>query len=57
MTLLWARVAVGAVGILVWAYGARVDDSTIRLVGIAFLVVALLLRFVPRRPSAPGGGA
>ena len=53
MTLTWARVALVGVGILVWAYGARVDDSTIRLAGIALLVVALLLRFVPRRPPSP----
>jgi hypothetical protein len=50
MTVTWARVAVAAVGILVWSYGARVDDATIRLAGIALLIVALLLRFVPRRP-------
>jgi hypothetical protein len=50
MTVTWARVAVAVVGILVWAYGARVDDATIRLVGIGLLMVALLLRFVPRRP-------
>ena len=53
MTVTWARVAIGAVGILIWAYGARADDATLRLVGIGFLVVALLLRFVPRRPRTP----
>jgi hypothetical protein len=53
MTLTWVRAALVVVGILIWAYGARVDDGTVRLVGIACLVVALLLRFVPRRPRVP----
>jgi hypothetical protein len=53
MTLTWVRVALVAVGILVWAYGARIDHSTLRLVGIGFLVLSLLLRFVPRR-TPPG---
>jgi hypothetical protein len=53
MTVTWGRVAIGAVGILIWAYGARVDDATIRLVGIAFLVAALLLRFVGRGRRTP----
>ena len=49
--LTWAKVALVAVGILVWGYGVRVDDRTIRWVGIAFLVAALLLRFLGRRRS------
>jgi hypothetical protein len=53
MRLTWARAALAGVGIVVWAYGVRIDDATIRLVGIAFLIVALLLRFVPRRPRLP----
>ena len=43
------RVAVAAIGIIVWGYGIRQDDANVRLVGIAVLAVSLLLRFVPRR--------
>jgi hypothetical protein len=32
-------------GTICWAYGARIDDPTVRLVGIAFFAVALMLRF------------
>ena len=31
--------------IVIWGYGHRVDDPTIRLVGIAFFAVAFVLRF------------
>jgi hypothetical protein len=48
-TLTWVRFAIGVVGILVWAYGYRVDDATIRWMGIALLAVAVLLRFWTRR--------
>lgn len=43
------RLACAVVGILVWAYGYRVDDPTLRLIGIVGLAVALGLRFVPKR--------
>jgi hypothetical protein len=53
-SLVWVRFGVAAVGLVVCGYVIRVDDSTIRWVGIALLAVALLLRFVPRsRPPAP----
>jgi hypothetical protein len=32
-------------GLIIWGYGQRVDDPTVRLVGIAFLAVAFVLRF------------
>jgi hypothetical protein len=47
--LMLARILLGAIGIAVWGYGYRVDDSTVRLAGIAILAVALVLRFVPPR--------
>lgn len=52
--VLLARVVIAALGVVVWGYGYRVDDSRIRLVGIVALVVSLLLRFVPRRWLEPG---
>jgi hypothetical protein len=55
MTLTWIRLAVAAIGLVVWAYGYQADDVTIRWVGIAFLAVAVLLRFIAprRRPPNP----
>jgi hypothetical protein len=54
VSLIWLRFALAVVGLLVWAYGYSVDDSGIRWLGIAFLGLALLLRFATRRrpPSA-----
>ena len=43
------RVAVAAIGIIVWGYGLRSDDDRVRLVGIAVLAISLILRFVPKR--------
>ena len=47
--VLVTRVVIAALGVIVWGYGYRIDDSRIRLVGIVALAVSLLLRFVPRR--------
>lgn len=47
--LLLARTILGIVGVVLWGYGARVDDPNIRLAAIGILAVVLLLRFVPRR--------
>ena len=40
-----------AVGLVAWAYGQRADDQRLVWVGIAFLVVATLLRFTKRRET------
>jgi hypothetical protein len=46
-----ARIALLVVGLAVWGYGARVDDSQLRLIGIALLALSLVLRFFkPRTP-------
>lgn len=47
--LLIARSVLAALGVAVWGYGLRVDDSRIRFIGIVGLGISLLLRFVPRR--------
>jgi hypothetical protein len=39
------QVAFLVMGLIVWLYGLRVDDPTVRLVGIAFFAVAFVLRF------------
>jgi hypothetical protein len=39
------QIAFLVMGLIVWGYGQRIDDPTIRLVGIAFFAVATMLRF------------
>ncbi|MDB4908418.1 MAG: hypothetical protein JWO05_3202 [Gemmatimonadetes bacterium] len=41
--------ALAAVGIAVWGFGARVDDQRFRWAGIIVLALAALSRFVARR--------
>ncbi|MBX6330552.1 MAG: hypothetical protein IRY91_01760 [Gemmatimonadaceae bacterium] len=36
------------VALAIWAYGVRTNENGLMLVGIAFVVAAFLLRFVPR---------
>lgn len=60
MKLLVLRVALLAIGLIVWGYGANVDDARIRWIGIALLASSLILRFFRPRASAevgdrPGG--
>jgi hypothetical protein len=43
------KLAFAVIGIVVWGYGQRVDDAILRWLGIALLVVAFLLRFLPKR--------
>lgn len=50
--LLPVRAAVGVLGFIVWAYGARYDESHARLAGIAMLAIAVVLRFLRPRDSA-----
>jgi hypothetical protein len=44
------RLALFAIGILVWGYGILpgVDDPMIRWIGIGFLLTSLVLRFFQR---------
>jgi len=39
------RVTIAIAGLVVFGYGVRTDNNTIRWVGIACLVVAFVLRF------------
>jgi hypothetical protein len=47
------KLALFAIGLILWLWGHRSDDSVFRIAGIAVLLVAFLLRFVGRRPRAP----
>jgi len=40
-------------GLIVWGYGQRSDDPTLRWVGIGFFAVATALRLLKRRQSEP----
>ena len=39
------QIAFLVMGLIIWGYGQRIDDPTVRLVGIAFFAVAFMLRF------------
>lgn len=46
--LIMLRIVLGAIGVAVWGYGYRVDDTNMRLAGMTILVVVLLMRWVPK---------
>jgi hypothetical protein len=50
------QVAFLIMGLIVWAYGQRIDDPTVRLVGIAFFAVAFVLRFFRSSDTRPHRG-
>jgi hypothetical protein len=39
------QLALLVMGVIVWGYGQRIDDASLRLVGIAFFALATMLRF------------
>lgn len=57
-TLVRLKLALVVIGLIIWAWGYRSDDSFLRVSGIVVLTIAFLLRFVRRRardPEAPNG--
>lgn len=42
------QIAFLVMGLIVWGYGQRVEEPTLRLIGIVFFAVATLLRFFRR---------
>ncbi len=50
---LLGRIVLMGAGIVVWGYGQRVDSSGIRIAGMAILLLALVMRFVPARVIDP----
>ncbi|HKV51595.1 MAG TPA: hypothetical protein VJO52_10370 [Gemmatimonadaceae bacterium] len=42
------KLALLLVGIGIWAYGLRYGHNDVMVVGVAFVVVAFLLRFLPK---------
>lgn len=51
-TLTKVKLGLTLIGLILFAYGARMDDATIRSIGIGFVAVAWVMRFV-RRVQAP----
>ena len=47
------KLALFVIGLILWTWGYRTDDSYFRVAGIVVLLIAFLLRFVRRRESAP----
>lgn len=45
-TLTKVKLGLTIIGLILFAYGARVDDAKIRMFGIGFVAAASLLRFV-----------
>ena len=52
-TLTRAKLALALIGLVLFGYGARVDDTRLRWFGIGFLAAAVLLRFWPKGPAQP----
>ena len=50
--LMQVRLGIAAIGVLVWAYGVRVEDRRLGLAGIIMLAVALAMRFLGRRGTS-----
>jgi hypothetical protein len=46
------KLALFVIGLILWTWGYRSDDSYFRIAGIVVLMVAFLLRFVGRRPGS-----
>jgi hypothetical protein len=51
-TLVRLKLGIAAVGLIIWAWGYRTDDSFLRISGIVVLTIAFLLRFAGRRTRA-----
>lgn len=52
-TLTKVKLGLTLIGLILFAYGARMDDATIRAIGIGFVAVAWVMRFVKRRQEQP----
>ena len=47
--LLIARIVLTLVGIGIWGYGNATDQPRVMYAGMGLLVIALVMRFLPRR--------
>lgn len=48
--LIQLRLGLALIGVVIWAYGYRADDTMLRWIGIGFLAGSVVLRFAgPKR--------
>jgi hypothetical protein len=52
-TLVRMKLGLFVIGLILWTWGYRSDDSYFRIAGIVVLLIAFLLRFVGRRARDP----
>jgi hypothetical protein len=52
-----AQLALLAIGLIVWGYGARADDNRLRWIGIGCFGAAFLLRVLRKKLSSEGDNA
>ena len=52
-TLVRMKLGLFVMGLILWTWGYRSDDSYFRIAGIVVLLIAFLLRFVGRRSRDP----
>jgi hypothetical protein len=45
------QLALLVMGLIVWGYGQRTDDSRLTWIGLAFFAAATILRFLKKRPE------
>ena len=43
------QLALLAIGLIIWGYGQRIDDSRLTYVGLGFFAAAFVLRFFKRQ--------
>jgi hypothetical protein len=48
-----AQLALLLIGVIVWGYGQRVEDTRLTWIGLVFFAAATVLRFAKRRAEAP----
>ena len=51
-TLVRLKLALVVIGLIIWGWGYRTDDSFLRISGIVVLTIAFLLRFVRKAGGA-----
>lgn len=53
-TLTKVKLGLTIIGLILFAYGARMDDALIRAIAIGFVAVAWVMRFIrPKDRSSP----
>ena len=48
-----AQLVLLLMGVIVWGYGQRVEDSRLTWIGVAFFAAATALRFLKRKTEDP----